>query len=376
MKILIINAILYTAETKNIPSVNSIKDTMIYDLCLSFKKLGYDVCLLCAEDYKPVIVEEYDFDIIWGHTILKSIFMPHRLPFMKNVGEIIDGGNYDLIISSEVFSMGSLVAYLKAPKKTIIWHELAKHNALLKKVPSKIWYNIIAKVIMRNALVVARSKEAFEFISRYCKNTKDVVIDHGINSDKFAFETSKSDYFIVCSQLIERKRIDGIIDKFAGFMERVENSGLDSYKGYKLFIVGDGELREELENRAKYLNISNSVAFTGKLSHDEMIPLLSKAKALLINTLKDNSMISVVESIAVGTPVIMTDVALNASYVKKYELGIVDDNWGYEEMYKIIENNKEYVDNCGKYRYKITNDYMVELFIGIYKDCLESGKRE
>ena len=370
MKILIINAILYTAETKDIPRVSSIKDTMVYDLCLAFKKLGHSVSLLCAEDYKPVAVEDYDFDIIWGYTILKRIFMPHRLPFMKNVGEIIVSGNYDLIITSEVFSMGSLVAYLKASKKTIIWHELAKHNALLKKVPSRFWYNIIAKVIMRNALVVTRSKEALEFISKYCKNTKDIVIDHGINSDKFDFEPDKCNHFIICSQLIERKRIDGILDKFAEFIGG-EEKGLDLYRGYKLFIVGDGELRGKLESRARELNISNSVVFTGKLSHDELIPLLSKAKALLINTIKDNSMISVVESIAVGTPIIMTDVALNASYVRKYGLGIVNDNWGYEELVDIVKNNDNYVRNCESYRYRVTDEYKAEQFIGMYEKFLK-----
>ena len=35
-KILIINPILYTAETNRIPKVSSIKDTMIYALCMGF----------------------------------------------------------------------------------------------------------------------------------------------------------------------------------------------------------------------------------------------------------------------------------------------------------------------------------------------------
>lgn len=36
MRILILNPILYTAESNAIPTVSSIKDTMIYNLCLGF----------------------------------------------------------------------------------------------------------------------------------------------------------------------------------------------------------------------------------------------------------------------------------------------------------------------------------------------------
>ena len=35
-KVLVINPILYTAETNRIPRVDSIKDTMIYTMCLGF----------------------------------------------------------------------------------------------------------------------------------------------------------------------------------------------------------------------------------------------------------------------------------------------------------------------------------------------------
>ena len=45
-RILVINPILYTAETNRIPKVKSIRDTMIYTFCLGFLKLGHQVTLL------------------------------------------------------------------------------------------------------------------------------------------------------------------------------------------------------------------------------------------------------------------------------------------------------------------------------------------
>ena len=46
-------------------------------------------------------------------------------------------------------------------------------------------------------------------------------------------------------------------------------------------------------------------------------------------------MISIVESIAVGTPVVTTEIPLNASYIKKYKLGIATE-WDQQDLMKII----------------------------------------
>ena len=46
MKVLVINPIMYTSETKNIKRAASIKDTMMYDFCLAFHEMGHSVTLV------------------------------------------------------------------------------------------------------------------------------------------------------------------------------------------------------------------------------------------------------------------------------------------------------------------------------------------
>ena len=53
MKILILNSILFTAET-DIPQVKTIKDTMIYGVCMGFVRLGHQVTLAAANEYRPI----------------------------------------------------------------------------------------------------------------------------------------------------------------------------------------------------------------------------------------------------------------------------------------------------------------------------------
>ena len=53
---------------------------------------------------------------------------------------------------------------------------------------------------------------------------------------------------------------------------------------------------------------------------------------MLVYTEKDNNMVSIVESLALATPVITTDVPYNASYIKAEKLGIVNNNWNEDDF--------------------------------------------
>ena len=360
MKILLLNPIIYTSETSPVMKKETIKDTMGYNLCLEMKKQGIEPVLIVAEDYKPETSEIYDFEVLFLKTFAKKIFKPNCFPWLKNLNKTIKKINPDLIISSEVFSLWSLLVARKYTQKTIIWHELAKHNNMMKKIPSRIWYNIVARFFMRKVRIVARSNNAKKFIEKFCNNVSNEIIDHGVELDKFNFSKEKENKFIVISQLIERKRIDGIIIEFSKFLEK--------YKDYKLIIIGDGEKRGELEKLVKKLNINSSVEFKGNRTHQEIIPILSKSKAMLINTMKDNSMLTIVESIACGTPIVSTNVPYNCYYIERNELGIIcNEQLKEKNLEDIVENNIDYINNCEKYREYISNEYHIKQFIREYE---------
>lgn len=359
MRVLIVNPIIYTSETRNIKKVNTIKDTMIYDLCLGFQELGVDITLAASDEYKPNVNEAYPFEVKWLKTKYQKLFPPHNLPYCPEVKTLVKTGGFDLIITSEVFSLNSLMLSIHSGKNLIVWHELAKHNKIFKGLASKFWYGVVAKLFFRKTLIVARSIHAKEFISQYCRNVSDIIIDHGVNLDKFTANDNKLNQFAVSSQLIPRKRINKIIDAFADF--------LNSYNyDYKLYIMGDGEEKAALEAQAEKLGIADSVIFTGKLNHGELITILSQSKAMLVYTEKDNNMVSIVESIAVGTPVITTSVPYNSAYIRAQELGIVDDDWNKDTLYKIISDDT-YIKNCLNYRAQLSTVSKAQTFIDIYK---------
>lgn len=215
------------------------------------------------------------------------------------------------------------------------------------------------KIVFRNTKIVARSVQARAFISQFCNNVSDTVIDHGVNLEKFKYETEKENYFAVSSQLIKRKRIDKIIKVFSEYVKEEDST-------CKLYIMGEGEERENLEALAEELKISNNVIFTGKLPHSELVGILSKAKAMLVYTESDLNMLSIVESLAMATPVVTTCVPYSCHYIKKYKLGIADDDWNARSLVKICNDNS-YIQNCLSYRPTLNTEYKVEQFLNVYK---------
>ncbi len=354
MKVLFVNPIIYTSETADIKRAESIKDTMSYDLCLAFKNEGHDITLVAGEPFRPENDVDYPFNIVWAKCALPSVCRPNALPFCPEVIKLVKDESFDLVISSEVFSLNSLMLALKSRDNLIVWHELAKHNNIFRSIPSKIWYNLIAKTAFKGVPVIARSEEAKRFISQFCNNVSNSIIDHGVNLEKFKACSEKEDYFIVSSQLIERKQIDKIIDKFSAFSK--------THPSYKLYIFGEGECEDALKKQSEALGLTDKVKFFGKVSHEELKEYLSKSKALLVYTRKDNNMISVVEAIACATPIITTGVPYNASYIRKYRLGIVNDEWNENDLEEIISNG-EYINNCLSYREGISNESKANAFI-------------
>lgn len=368
MKVLILNPILFTADNNVIPQVKSIKDTMIYNMCLGFKRLGHDVTLAAAEEYAPAEKEAYDFEILFFKSKCKKLFPPAMLPFSPELWPYIKENekSFDLLISSKVFSFQSLLAARICPEKTIIWQELTDHQNKFHRLPSKIWHNVIVRLFMqRIAAVAPRSEPAYKFISKYMPQTVKQIVDHGINVDKFTYSEKKERQIISSSQLIHRKNIDGIIRIFQRFHE------MEAYEDIKLLIAGRGEEEANLKKLVSELKLSESVRFLGFLPQQTLNKYIRESLCFLINTRKDLNMVSIPESIVSGTPILTNTQPASAGYIQANKLGIAKNQWGVDELKEIIDNNSFYVKNCIDYRENLTNIHSAQLLTDIYKKSIQ-----
>ena len=365
MKILIVNQILFTHADGVIPQVDSIKDTMIYQMCMGFRELGHEVTLAAASEYRPVREEQYDFEVKWFPSIHTKLFPAAYLPYSKELKRYLKDNRklYDVIVSKEVFSFSSLMLSSICSDKTILWTEQAKHQKTFHQIPSILWFNVIARLFMnRVKAVVPCSAGARDFLKRYLSKTSEVIVEHGIDIAKFKPSDGKNRQLFVTAQLIQRKNVDSIISVF------FDLHGEPGFEDIKLLIAGRGPEEQNLRELVDANKIQDYVSFLGFLPQKSLCEYMSQSLASLVNTKVDLNMVSVPESICCATPVVMNEVPLSSWYIKQYKLGIIKKGWGVPELKEIILNNSEYVNNCINFRTELSTTKAAQKLLDVYEN--------
>ena len=90
-----------------------------------------------------------------------------------------------------------------------------------------------------------------------------------------------------------------------------------------LVVAGEGPERAALERRASKPDLVDRVRFAGALSRDEVLTLFRAADAALLTSAWENLPHSVVEALAVGTPVVATAVGGVPEVVRDGENGLL-----------------------------------------------------
>lgn len=363
MNILIVNLILSTAEKGVITRRTTNSHTMIHTMARGFRRLGHTVTLVASEEYRPTEPERQDFDIKYFRSRVPRVFKPDLLPWPAGFGRWLRRHHkeYDLVITSDTFSMATFTIAQICPEKAVVWHELSKFQRAMCQIPARVWYGLVTRLGMRRLPVVARSEAARRFISRFMPRTRQELVDHGTDADIFFPGDVRGNNFMIISQLIPRKRIDRMIRHFAEFV------AMPGRGGYTLDIVGDGPLRAELEALVDELGVGCNVTFRGYMYHPEWSNIARGAIGLLIDTESDLNMVTVAESIANGTPVLTNTVPTNSCFVDSSGVGIVRDGWGAEELCLMADRYETHHEACCRVRHLLTNEDCARRLIELQK---------
>lgn len=114
-------------------------------------------------------------------------------------------------------------------------------------------------------------------------------------------------------RLTEQKGMEYLINAFGDISKR--------YPDAFLVIVGDGELRASLEERAVKNNIDGKVLFTG--IRDDIPRMLGMFDIFVLPSLWEGQPITIMEAMASGRPIVATDVGGNGEILRSGELGLL-----------------------------------------------------
>lgn len=144
-------------------------------------------------------------------------------------------------------------------------------------------------------------------------NTVDAV---ALCENRTCFKHDRK-YFVIVSRLSPEKGIEVAIAAMGK---------LESHQMPDLLIVGDGPSRRELEAIVHSKNLGGRVKFLGAKSHKEAIAIMRGAELLLCPSvpyglIEDSAPLSVLEAMAVGTPVAASRIGGIPEYVDHGETG-------------------------------------------------------
>ena len=154
----------------------------------------------------------------------------------------------------------------------------------------------LSPIIWKNSkFVIINSGKLRELALQVSPQQNFYLIPNGINSKEFSvkdYEFHDKLRILSVGRLTERK----------GFTYLIE--ALRNIKEVSLTIIGDGPLLEKLQHQGKGLDIT----FGGNVAHDQLIAIYRNNDVFVLPSLNEGMSNTVLEAMACGLPLILTDV--------------------------------------------------------------------
>ena len=149
----------------------------------------------------------------------------------------------------------------------------------------------ISAFIMVSQFIQNKHIKHYPAIAEKCYQVYNSV-DVNLYSKYVIDPSLKEDYYLYLGRLSYEKGIDTLIDTF------VEKPNL------RLKIAGTGPIEEELKQKVEKLGIQN-IDFLGFVNGDKLYQTIASAKYTMVpSQWFENNPLSIIESLALGTPVI------------------------------------------------------------------------
>jgi len=253
------------------------------------------------------------------------------------------------VIHAQWLYSGMIALFLKKIRQ-IPFVVTLRGSDVLKAQKGKLAY-WVSLWVMRRAI----------FVTTVNQEMKDWVVQQGISSDTVfvirngvdlcSIRGKKSDdsvcRFIFVGSLVPGKGVSTLIQAFSSVY------GLE--KNTHLLIVGDGEMKEDLNADVLKKGLNNAVTFCGTKPSDEIPGLMQKSDCLILPSLSEGIPNVVLEAMACGLPVIASNLPGIREVVKDGETGFwvaPQDVAGLAKKLLILARNPERRQKMGACAYQ------------------------
>jgi len=190
---------------------------------------------------------------------------------------------------------------------------------------------------------------------------------------------SHKNYAVFIGRLSQEKGINVLIDSLKHL--NTYDPLPKTYDLFKIKIIGDGPLKEYLENHISASNIKN-IELTGRKSFDECMGLLRDARFLLMPAIWYEGFPMVIrEAFACGKPVIASNLGAMAELVEGRKTGLLFEPGNPKSLAEKIKWMIEHPDKCiemgknarAEFEAKYTAEKNFEMLMKIYEKVIGSS---
>ena len=139
------------------------------------------------------------------------------------------------------------------------------------------------------------------------------------------------------------------------------------FPNLRVVIIGDGELRHDLEAQAKTLDITDNVIFTGSRIYHETMRLLSGMDVFVFPSLWEGFGLALLEAMALKKPIVASNVSAIPESVLHQHTGLLvppQDATALAQAIRLLLNSPDKVTKMGEYGYqRLQTEFSVEAMI-------------
>ncbi|HMU29881.1 MAG TPA: glycosyltransferase family 4 protein [Nitrospira sp.] len=169
----------------------------------------------------------------------------------------------------------------------------------------------ITQIWRRAGVVTAISAEQVALAHRTIPDLPLITIPNGVDTNAFvpATRNSRRPFTMICvARLIERKGQHHLLQAFA-------NLRAANHEPMALIFVGTGDAEPQLRELAAKLQVAEAVTFKGFVPRENMPPVYHDADVFVLPSQHEGMSIALLEAMASGLPVIVTDTGGTAELV-------------------------------------------------------------
>lgn len=197
------------------------------------------------------------------------------------------------------------------------------------------------------------------------------AIHNFIDMDNYNVEVVDDGYAFYFGRLIKEKGMFTLLEAFKGLKDK------------KLLIAGDGPDLEKIKEYLNKNNMQENVKLLGYIDSDKVKEYVRKSRFIIVPSIwYENCPYSVLETLAIGKPIIGSNLGGIPELVKNNESGLIytyNKPKELQEKMRALFENKELADELGKNAKQIAKkEYSKESYynkiINIYEGAIKNGK--